>query len=236
MKKGGDELLEVEEIKLDELIPKEISEGKERIFNWESVFDNTGFLEQLTIFEETLKGSIEVFDRLRFDFVNGVKQMGLDLAAGLSGGFASAISETLNGNKKFVNALRIATKRTLIAQSADLAAQAMYYGILGTALLIAGTFAAKPKLAAEGVGYLKAAAVMGGGAAILGATGKSIKGEAGLGVNGTGGNGNDGIGSKGGTFTDFMNAIQGEQVFRLAGNDLVTAINRNNTFQGSIGG
>jgi len=236
MKKGGDELLEVEEIKLDELIPKEISEGKERIFNWESVFDNTGFLEQLTIFEETLKGSIEVFDRLRFDFVNGVKQMGLDLAAGLSGGFASAVSETLNGNKKFVDALRIATKRTLIAQSADLAAQAMYYGILGTALLIAGTFAAKPKLAAEGVGYLKAAAVMGGGAAILGATGKSIKGEAGLGVNGTGGNGNDGIGSKGGTFTDFMNAIQGEQVFRLAGNDLVTAINRNNTFQGSIGG
>lgn len=39
-----------------------------------------------------------------------------------------------------------------------------------------------------------------------------------------------------GGFGDFMNAIQGEQVFRLAGNDLVTAINRTNRFQGTIGG
>ena len=44
------------------------------------------------------------------------------------------------------------------------------------------------------------------------------------------------MGGNGGTFEDFMNAIQGEQVFRLAGNDLVTAINRTNRFQGTIGG
>jgi len=45
-------------------------------------------------------------------------------------------------------------------------------------------------------------------------------------------NGGSGVGS----FSDMMGAIQGEQVFRLAGNDLVTAINRTNTFQGTIGG
>jgi len=43
-------------------------------------------------------------------------------------------------------------------------------------------------------------------------------------------------GNGGGSFTGMMEAIQGEQVFRLAGNDLVTAINRTNTFQGTIGG
>jgi hypothetical protein len=49
-----------------------------------------------------------------------------------------------------------------------------------------------------------------------------------------GGTANSGSGVGG--FGSMMNAIQGEQVFRLAGNDLVTAINRTNTFQGSIGG
>jgi hypothetical protein len=49
-----------------------------------------------------------------------------------------------------------------------------------------------------------------------------------------GGGANSGSGT--GNFTGMINAIQGEQVFRLAGNDLVTAINRTNTFQGSIGG
>ena len=43
-------------------------------------------------------------------------------------------------------------------------------------------------------------------------------------------------GSGGGNFTGMMEAIQGEQVFRLAGNDLVTALNRTNNFQGAIGG
>lgn len=232
MKKGGDELLEVEDIDITKLLPNKIDMAKESLFEWESVFDNTGFLEQLTLFQD----GIEVFDNLRFDFVNGVKQMGLDLAAGLSNGFASAISESINGNKKFVDALRIGTKQTLIAQSADLAAQAMYYGILGSALLIAGTFGANPKLAAEGVGYLKAAAVMGGGAAALGAVGKSIKGEAGLGVNGTGGNGNNGTGGRGGSFEDFMNAIQGEQTFRINGADLVAVVGRQNNFTNAIGG
>jgi hypothetical protein len=43
-------------------------------------------------------------------------------------------------------------------------------------------------------------------------------------------------GSGGGNFTGMMEAIQGEQVFRLAGNDLVTSLNRTNNFQGAIGG
>jgi hypothetical protein len=42
-------------------------------------------------------------------------------------------------------------------------------------------------------------------------------------------------GSVGG-FRGMMDAIRGEQVFRLAGNDLVTAINRTNRFQNTIGG
>jgi hypothetical protein len=50
-----------------------------------------------------------------------------------------------------------------------------------------------------------------------------------------GGSANSG-GAGGQSMTDFMSAVQGEQVFRLAGNDLVTAINRSNTFQGTIGG
>ena len=225
-------LLETKDININDILSKTIGAADESLFEWEGIFDNTGFLEQLTLFQD----GIEIFDHLRFDFVNGVKQMGLDLASGLSNGFASAISETLNGNKKFVNALRIATKQTLIAQSADLAAQAMYYGILGTALLIAGTFGANPKLAAEGVGYLKAAAVMGGGATVLGSVGKSIKGEAGLGVNGTGGNGNNGTGGRGGSFEDFMNAIQGEQTFRINGADLVAVVGRQNNFTNAIGG
>jgi hypothetical protein len=49
-----------------------------------------------------------------------------------------------------------------------------------------------------------------------------------------GGGANSGSGVGG--FRGMMGAIQGEQVFRLAGNDLVTALNRTNRFQGSIGG
>jgi len=49
---------------------------------------------------------------------------------------------------------------------------------------------------------------------------------------GGGANGGSGVGG----FSGMMGAIQGEQVFRLAGNDLVTALNRTNRFQGSIGG
>jgi len=218
--------------KLNELIPDKLGEANESLFEWESIFDNTGFLEQLTL----LQDGIAIFDHIRFDFVNGVKQMGVDLALNMASAFGNAVEESLNGNKKFVNAIRIGTKKTLIAQSADLAAQAVYYGIIGAALAIGGAISGNGDMIKRGAGYLKTAAMLGAGAAATGALGKSIKGEAGLGVNGTGGNGNNGIGGRGGTFEDFMNAIQGEQVFRLAGNDLVTAINRTNTFQGSIGG
>ena len=221
-------------VNLDDVMPEKIGAADESLFEWEGIFDNTGFLEQLTLFQD----GIEVFDHLRFDFVNGVKQMGLDLAQNMSAGFGNAISETLQGNKKFTAAIRDATKETLIAQSADLAAQAVYYGILGAAMVVGGAISGNGKMVAKGAGYLKAAAMLGAGAAVTGALGKSIKGSSSsdVGVTGTGGNGNNGMGGNGGTFEDFMNAIQGEQVFRLAGNDLVTAINRTNTFQGSIGG
>ena len=230
MRKGGEGLLETEDINLNDLLPKTLDAADKPLFEWESVFDNTGFLEQLTQF----RNGIEQFDLLSFNFVNGVKQMGINLSESLSIGFGSAISETLRGNKKFSDAIRLATKQTLIAQAADLAARAVYYGIIGSALLIGGAIARSKEMMQDGAGYLKTAAIMGGGSAVLGSMGKSIKGE--VGVGGTGGNGNSGMGGNGGTFEDFMNAIQGEQVFRLAGNDLVTAINRTNTFQGTIGG
>jgi len=234
MRKGGEGLLETEDINLNDLVPKTIGAADESLFEWESIFDNTGFLEQLTLFQD----GIEVFDHLRFNFVNGVKKMGVDLAQNMSAGFGNAISETLQGNKKFTAAIRDATKETLIAQSADLAAQAVYYGILGAAMVVGGAISGNGNMVKGGLGYLKAAAMLGAGAAVTGALGKSIKGSSSsdVGVTGTGGNGNNGMGGNGGTFEDFMNAIQGEQVFRLAGNDLVTAINRTNTFQGSIGG
>jgi len=228
----GEGSLKTDPKKLNELIPDKLGAANESLFEWESIFDNTGFLEQLTLFQD----GIAIFDHIRFDFVNGVKQMGVDLAQNMASGFGNAVAESLNGNKKFVDAIRIGTKKTLIAQSADLAAQAVYYGIIGAALAIGGAISGNGDMIKRGAGYLKTAAMLGAGAAATGALGKSIKGEAGLGVNGTGGNGNNGIGGRGGTFEDFMNAIQGEQVFRLAGNDLVTAINRTNTFQGSIGG
>lgn len=228
----GEGSLKTDPKKLNELIPDKLGAANESLFEWESIFDNTGFLEQLTLFQD----GIAIFDHIRFDFVNGVKQMGVDLAQNMASAFGNAVAESLNGNKKFVNAIRIGTKKTLIAQSADLAAQAVYYGIIGAALAIGGAISGNGDMIKRGAGYLKTAAMLGAGAAATGALGKSIKGEAGLGVNGTGGNGNNGIGGRGGTFEDFMNAIQGEQVFRLAGNDLVTAINRTNTFQGSIGG
>ena len=232
-KEGG--LLETEDININDLMPDSISEAPEIEWTWESVFDNTGFLEQLELF----KDGVLTFDMIRFNFVNGVKQMGTDLAANLSRGFGEAVKETLSGNKKFTHAIRDATKQTLIAQAADLAAQALYYGILGTALVIGGVISGSDKMVKEGAGKLATAAHLGAGAGILGAAGKAISSSptsGSVGVTGTGGNGNDGMGSNGGTFEDFMNAIQGEQVFRLAGNDLVTAINRTNTFQGSIGG
>ena len=235
-KEGG--LLETEDININDLMPDSISEAPEIEWTWESVFDNTGFLEQLELF----KDGVLTFDMIRFNFVNGVKQMGTDLAANLSRGFGEAVKETLSGNKKFTHAIRDATKQTLIAQAADLAAQALYYGILGTALVIGGIIMGGldgGKMVKKGGGMLATAAHLGAGAGILGGIGSAIKSSptsGSVGVTGTGGNGNDGMGSNGGTFEDFMNAIQGEQVFRLAGNDLVTAINRTNTFQGSIGG
>jgi hypothetical protein len=61
---------------------------------------------------------------------------------------------------------------------------------------------------------------------------QSAKSSAHARTSGGGANGGSGVGG----FSDMMGAIQGEQVFRLAGNDLVTAINRTNRFQGTIGG
>ena len=78
-------------------------------------------------------------------------------------------------------------------------------------------------------------AMMAAGSGLI-ALGKSkaqkVKNSASSRSAGGGANGGSGVGG----FSDMMGAIQGEQVFRLAGNDLVTAINRTNTFQGTIGG
>ena len=84
-------------------------------------------------------------------------------------------------------------------------------------------------------GGIIGAAMIGMGAALV-KTGKGklqdLKSSAHSRDAGGGANGGSGVGG----FSGMMGAIQGEQVFRLAGNDLVTALNRTNTFQGSIGG
>ena len=109
---------------------------------------------------------------------------------------------------------------------------------LGQALVSLGTGAL---LASEGLKRAlngdigPAIAMIAGGSALI-AIGKGqlqkVKNKANARSAGGGANGGSGVGS----FSDMMGAIQGEQVFRLAGNDLVTAINRTNTFQGTIGG
>jgi hypothetical protein len=109
---------------------------------------------------------------------------------------------------------------------------------LGQALVSLGTGAL---LASEGLKRAlngdvgSAIAMIAGGSALI-AIGKGqlqkVKNKANARSAGGGANGGSGVGG----FSDMMSAIQGEQVFRLAGNDLVTAINRTNTFQGTIGG
>ena len=108
---------------------------------------------------------------------------------------------------------------------------------LGQALVSLGTGAL---LASEGfkqaiMGNVPAAIAMIGGGSALIAIGKGqlqkVKNSASARSAGGGANGG-GVGG----FTGMMEAIQGEQVFRLAGNDLVTAINRTNRFQRTIGG
>jgi hypothetical protein len=80
-----------------------------------------------------------------------------------------------------------------------------------------------------------AIAMMGMGAGLISIGKGKLQKARELGVARTGGGGaNSGSGT--GNFTGMMEAIQGEQVFRLAGNDLVTALNRTNNFQGAIGG
>jgi len=80
-----------------------------------------------------------------------------------------------------------------------------------------------------------AIAMMGMGAGLISIGKGKLQKAREMGVARTGGGGaNSGSGT--GNFTGMMEAIQGEQVFRLAGNDLVTALNRTNNFQGAIGG
>jgi len=80
-----------------------------------------------------------------------------------------------------------------------------------------------------------AVAMMGMGAGLISIGKGKLQKAREMGASRTAGGGaNSGSGT--GNFTGMMEAIQGEQVFRLAGNDLVTALNRTNNFQGAIGG
>jgi len=172
-------------------------------------------------------------------FLDLEKTMGNALegfASSMGSAFGGAIQTALSGGKDLGTAIRLATKAALGGMAADLAANAMYFGILalGYKAGIAATGGATGKSAQSAA---KAAGIFAAGAATLGIVSSAISGRGGssdVSSKGTGGNANDGKGVGG--FKDMMNAIQGEQVFRLAGNDLVTAINRTNTFQGAIGG
>ena len=162
------------------------------------------------------------------------------LTQNMSSAFGAAVQDTLSGGRDFGAAIRIATKQALAAMAADLAAKAMYYGILATGFG-AAAFASAGLSVPFGLSAGQAAGIFAAGAATLGGISASIKGAGSSGgmtpsSRKTGGGANGGTGVGGGTFEDFMDSIRGEQVFRLAGNDLVTAINRTNTFQGSIGG
>jgi hypothetical protein len=197
--------------------------------DWNTMFGMDGFWKVMT----SMKDGKEQFKVESFDLVNGLNEMGFGLANSLGGGFATAVSETLKGGVKLGQAIKIATKQSMIAYAADLAGRALYYAILGAGYAIGGAIAQDPEMVKKGIGYLKTAATFGAGAALLGGGAKAIKAPSGF---GGGGSANKGTNDSGKTFEDYLNAIQGEQVFRLAGNDLVTAMNRTNTFQGTIGG
>jgi hypothetical protein len=120
--------------------------------------------------------------------------------------------------------------------------QAAFAGImvgLGQAMVSLGTGALllNKGIQSLGTGNIGPALLMIAGGSALIAIGKGqlqkVKNKAHAREQATGGGANR-SGAKGG-FSAMLEAIQGEQVFRLAGNDLVTAINRTNTFQRSIG-
>jgi len=202
---------------------------------WDSYFNLEGFELIRTRLDEQGKLITETF----FTFQAGMGVIANQLTQGLSQAFGSAVSDVLSGGRDFGTAIRLATKQALGAMAADLAAKALYYGILATGFGAAG-LATLGMTIPQGVSAGKAAGVFAAGAAILGGASAVISGRGGGGTTpssrNTGGGANGGTGVGGGTFEDFMDSIRGEQVFRLAGNDLVTAINRTNTFQGSIGG
>ena len=172
-------------------------------------------------------------------FLDLEKTMGNALegfASSMGSAFGGAIQTALSGGKDLGTSIRLATKAALGGMAADLAANAMYFGILALGYK-AGIVATGGATGMSAQSAAKAAGIFAAGAATLGIVSSAISGRGGssdASSKGTGGNANDGKGVGG--FKDMMNAIQGEQVFRLAGNDLVTAINRTNTFQGSIGG
>ena len=111
---------------------------------------------------------------------------------------------------------------------------------LGQAMVSLGTGALllNKGIQSLGEGNIGPALLMIAGGSALIALGKGqlqkVKNKAHAREQATGGGANR-SGAKGG-FSAMLEAIQGEQVFRLAGNDLVTAINRTNRFQGTIGG
>ena len=149
----------------------------------------------------------------------------------LSMAFGSAIQSVIMNGGSLADAFRMAIKSASAQMSADLSMKALYHGVIGVANAILGNFVFAKQ-------NIKASAVFAGGAVALGGVSRAVKGVGGGGMStssrNTGGTANSGSGLGG--FSDMMSAIQGEQVFRLAGNDLVTAINRTNRFQNTIGG
>jgi len=116
--------------------------------------------------------------------------------------------------------------------------QAMFAGVftgLGQALFSIGLGIILFNKGLQSLTTPQGIAMMAAGSGLI-ALGKSkaqkVKNSASARSAGGGANGGSAVGG----FSDMMSAIQGEQVFRLAGNDLVTAINRTNRFQGTIGG
>jgi hypothetical protein len=215
---------------------KKIPENIEPIsMRWEDVFSLDGIEFTRTALLEDGKLITNTF----VDWSATISNALLGLASNISSAFGSAVQQTLSGGADFGTAVRLATKSALGAMAADLAAKALYYGILATGFG-AAAFATAGLSVPMGVSAGTAAAIFGAGAVALGAASSVISGKGGasgsMSSSGTGGDANNRGGIGGGTFEDFMNSIRGEQVFRLAGNDLVTAINRTDTFQGSIGG
>ena len=201
---------------------------------WDSYFNLEGFELIRTRLGEQGKLITETF----FTFQAGMGVIANQLTQGLSQAFGSAVSDVLSGGRDFGTAIRLATKQALGAMAADLAAKALYYGILATGFGAAG-LATLGMTIPQGVSAGKAAGVFAAGAAILGGASAVISGAGGgmsTSSTNTGGGANGGTGVGGGSFDDFMNTIQGEQTFRINGADLVAAVGRQNNFTNAIGG